>query len=86
MATLAEAARRLSDRQVEIAAAAKLTGLKPEILTMALDNTRYELRNGLVQMQELARLAAERKYASRNVADDLPKHVDDRFLKAAGID
>jgi ABC-type nitrate/sulfonate/bicarbonate transport system substrate-binding protein len=85
VSTLADAARRLSDRQVEMAAAARLTGLKPEILTMALDNTRYELRNGLVQMQELARLAAERKYAGRNVADELPRHVDDRFLKTAGI-
>jgi ABC-type nitrate/sulfonate/bicarbonate transport system substrate-binding protein len=85
VATLVDAARRLSDKPVEIGAAARLTGLKQEILTLSLQNTRYELRNGLVQMQELARLAAERKYASRNVAEDLPKHVDDSFLKAVGI-
>jgi ABC-type nitrate/sulfonate/bicarbonate transport system substrate-binding protein len=86
VSTLADAAKQLtSDKQNELQAAARLTGLKPEILTMALGNNRYELRNGLQQMQELARLAAERRYTSRNVAADLPKHVEDRFLQAAGI-
>jgi ABC-type nitrate/sulfonate/bicarbonate transport system substrate-binding protein len=87
VATLAEASARLgNDKGAEMEAAIKLTGLKPEVLTTALSNSRYELRNGLAQMQELARLAQERRYTSRNVAADLPKHVDGQFLKAAGID
>jgi ABC-type nitrate/sulfonate/bicarbonate transport system substrate-binding protein len=86
VATLAEASARLgNDKGAEMEAAIKLTGLKPEVLTTALSNSRYELRNGLAQMQELARLALERRYTSRNVAADLPKHVDGQFLKAAGI-
>ncbi len=86
VATLAEAAKTLgSDKKAEVETAVRLTGLKPEILTMALSNCRYELRNGLSQMQELARLAHERQYTSRNVAAELPKYVEDRFLKAAGI-
>jgi hypothetical protein len=86
ISTLAEAAKRLADKNFELEAAKRLTGLKPEVLTIALGNSRYEMRNGLKQMQELAKLATERQYTTRNVAADLPKHVEDKFLKAAGIE
>lgn len=86
VATLVEASKRLSgDKKAELDAAIKLTGMKPDVLTVALSNNRYHLRNGLKQMQELARIAAERQYVSRDVSADLPKAVEDRFLKAAGI-
>jgi ABC-type nitrate/sulfonate/bicarbonate transport system substrate-binding protein len=84
--TLKEAAQTLSsDKAAEEKAAIELTGLKPDVLKRALGNSHYELRNGLAQMQELARLSFERHYSTKNVAAELPKHVDDRFLIAAGI-
>jgi ABC-type nitrate/sulfonate/bicarbonate transport system substrate-binding protein len=86
VASMVDAARMLtSDKKLELETATKLLPLKPEILAAALAHSRDEVRNGLKQMQELARIAAERQYASRNVAADLPKFVESRFLKAAGI-
>ena len=86
VATMVEAARMLtSDKKLELETATKLLPLKPEVLSAALAHSRYEVRNGLKQMQALARIAAERQYATRDVAADLPKYVDSRFLKAAGI-
>ena len=53
-------------------AAVKLTGLKQEVLQLALSNCRDELRNGLPQMQELAKLAAQlRVQRLRDVSADL---------------
>ena len=85
VATLADASRRLSDKTFELEAARKLTGMSPEVLTKALSNSRYEMQNGLEQMKQLARLAWERKYVSRDVSSDLPNAVDGRFLRAAGV-
>jgi ABC-type nitrate/sulfonate/bicarbonate transport system substrate-binding protein len=85
VATLVDAARYLSEKDKELEVAIKLTGLKPEILHMALANNRYELRNGVVQMQALAKLAAQVRFTSRDVTSDVPKFVDDRFLKEAGV-
>jgi len=85
VSTLVDAAKRLSDTKVELAAAEKLTGLKPDVLASALSNNRYDLRNGLKRMQALARIAAERKYVSHDVSAELPKAVDNRFLRAAGV-
>lgn len=84
--TLKEAAATLSsDKSAELKSAIELTGMKPDVLRAALANNRYELRSGLDQMEELARLSFERKYSSKNVASELSKHVDNRFLKAIGV-
>jgi len=81
---LKEASQVLSsDKERELKAAVQLTGMKPDILSAALANNRYDLGNGLPEMEELARLAFERHYSTRNVAPELKQHVDDRFLNAA---
>jgi ABC-type nitrate/sulfonate/bicarbonate transport system substrate-binding protein len=86
VAVLKDAAAQLgSDKATELKAAVDLTGMKPDTLTMALANSRYDLRNSLAEMQQLAKLAVERKYTSRDVSSALPSHVDDRFLTAAGV-
>ncbi|MSO38371.1 MAG: hypothetical protein EXQ69_09015 [Acidimicrobiia bacterium] len=86
VATIVEASRQLvGDKKAEFDAATKLTGMKPEVLGVALAGNRYEVRNGLPQMLEMARIAYEFQYTTRNVAADLPKAVDDRFLRALGI-
>lgn len=86
VATLVDAAKQLrDDKKSELDAAVRLTGLKPEVLTGALASSRYELRNGLREMQELAKIATERQYSTRNVAAELPKAIDGRFLKALGV-
>ena len=77
-----DAAKRLSsDKQLELESARQLTGLKPEVLTIALANNRYDLGDGLPQMQELARIAFKRRYTSRDVSDELPKAVDHSFVR-----
>jgi ABC-type nitrate/sulfonate/bicarbonate transport system substrate-binding protein len=85
VATLTDASRYLSDKKNEMDTAIKLTGLKPEVLQVALSNNRYELRNGLKQMQELAKLAAQHRVTSRDVSADIPASVTDRFLTEAGV-
>jgi ABC-type nitrate/sulfonate/bicarbonate transport system substrate-binding protein len=74
-----------NDKKLELNTAIKMTGVKAEILATALKNNRYEPRNGLDQMKALAKIAAEQKYTSRNVADELLNSVDDQFLRALGI-
>ena len=83
--TLADAKQALSDKQVELTAATKLTGLSPDIIKAALGNTRYELANGRAETHALAQLAFEVRYITRNVADEVDAHMDDSFLRAAGI-
>jgi ABC-type nitrate/sulfonate/bicarbonate transport system substrate-binding protein len=85
VATLADAARRLSNKNNEMEAAVKLTGLKPEVLQLALSNNRYELGNGVPQMQELAKLAAQLRVTTRDVSADVPAAVTDRFLTETGV-
>lgn len=80
--SVVDAAKRLSsDKQLELESARQLTGLKPEVLTIALANNRYDLGDGLPQMQELARIAFKRRYTSRDVSDELPKAVDHSFVR-----
>jgi ABC-type nitrate/sulfonate/bicarbonate transport system substrate-binding protein len=74
-----------SNKQLELEAAKQLTGLKPEILTLALANNRYDVRDGLAQMQELAHIAFQRKYTSRDVAAELPNAVNTSFVQEFGI-
>ena len=62
-----------SNKQLELEDAKQLTGLKPEVLTLALSNNRYDLSDGLSQMQELARIAFKRKYTSRDSRPNSPK-------------
>ena len=83
--TLADAAKYLSNKDNELKVAERLTGLKPEVLKTALANNRYELSNGLAEMQEMAHLAADLHFTSRDVAKDLPKAVDNEFLKEVGV-
>src|SRR5208282_2871500 len=84
---LVEAAKWLNtDKDAQLENSQKLTGLNPAILNAAFANNRYDVHNGLQQMQELARLADERHFTSRNVADALPKAVDDSFLKDYGVE
>jgi ABC-type nitrate/sulfonate/bicarbonate transport system substrate-binding protein len=85
VATLADASRYLSDKEQELDSAVKLTGLKPEVLRLALSNNRYELRNGVQQMQELAKLAAQLRVTTQDVSAQLPAAVTDRFLTEAGV-
>jgi ABC-type nitrate/sulfonate/bicarbonate transport system substrate-binding protein len=85
--TLIAAAKELnSDKALLLEKAEQLTGLKAEILVPSFANNRFDLRNGLPQMQALALFAFERKYTSRNVAAELPKAVDDSFLREFGAD
>jgi ABC-type nitrate/sulfonate/bicarbonate transport system substrate-binding protein len=84
---LVEAAKWLdSDKKAQLENSEKLTGLDPDVLKAAFANNRYDVHNGLPQMQELARLAYERQFTSRNVADALPKSVDDSFLQECGAE
>jgi ABC-type nitrate/sulfonate/bicarbonate transport system substrate-binding protein len=78
VATLADAARYLSDKDKEMEVAIRLTGLKPEALSLALANNRYELGSGLTQMQALAKLAKQVQFTSRDVSADLPNFVMER--------
>ena len=83
---LADAAKLLGgDKAAELAAASKLTGLPADVLTLALGNTRYDLGNSLAQEIALARLGAELHYVGHDVSGDLPGHVVDTFIKAAGV-
>ena len=80
--SVVEASKLLSsNKQLELEDAKQLTGLKPEVLTLALANNRYELGDGLSQMQELARMAFKRKYTSRDIAPELPKAVTNTFVR-----
>jgi ABC-type nitrate/sulfonate/bicarbonate transport system substrate-binding protein len=81
---LRDAQKKLSgDGTFRMTSATQLTGLAPNVLTMALDNTTFDLGNGLTQMQALAKIAVSEKYTTKDVADLLPAHIDERFLKAA---
>jgi ABC-type nitrate/sulfonate/bicarbonate transport system substrate-binding protein len=83
--SVVEAASLLSsNKQVELEAAKQLTGMNPEVLTLALANNRYDVGDGLAQMQELARIAFQRQYTTRDVAAELPKAVNNTFVKEAG--
>jgi ABC-type nitrate/sulfonate/bicarbonate transport system substrate-binding protein len=83
---LNEAARHLAaDKDAELQAAIKVTGLSPEVLRLALSINQYDLRNGVRQMEEVASIAAQRQYTSRNIAPELASHVDDQFVKAIGL-
>ncbi len=80
--SVVEASKLLSsNKQLELEDAKQLTGLKPEVLTPALANNRYDLSDGLSQMQELARIAFRRKYTSRDIAPELPKAVNSTFVR-----
>jgi ABC-type nitrate/sulfonate/bicarbonate transport system substrate-binding protein len=86
VAALNEAAQHLTtDKEAELRAAIKATGLSPEVLKLALSINQYDLRNGLRQMEEVAEIAAQRQYTARNVASELPSHVDEQFVKTIGL-
>ena len=86
VSALADAEKLLkNDKKAEMDAAIKLTGLPPNVIKLALSNMRYELRNGVPEMQALAKIALEHKYVKRDVSKEIPKHVTDKFLVGAGI-
>jgi ABC-type nitrate/sulfonate/bicarbonate transport system substrate-binding protein len=83
---LAEAVKFLSaDKEAEMKAGLQVTGLKPDVLKMAMSINQYDLRNGLRQMEEVAAIAAQRHYTARNIAGELKTHVDERYVKAIGL-
>ncbi|MGE0238495.1 MAG: ABC transporter substrate-binding protein [Parvibaculaceae bacterium] len=73
------------DKELELKSGLKFTGLKPDVLEMAVSINQYDLRNGLPQLAEVAAIAAQRRYTERDVSADVKKHVDDAFTKAIGI-
>src|SRR5262249_15788299 len=75
----------IADKHMESTLATKLTGVSGPVLEMGLGNVRYDLRNGLAQTQVLAELAAALKFVSKDVSAELPKFVEDKYLKAAGV-
>jgi ABC-type nitrate/sulfonate/bicarbonate transport system substrate-binding protein len=84
--TIVASANKLAASEKDnLDAAIRLTGLKPEIAKVALSNSRYNVANGLPQMQELARIAHARGLVPRDVSGELPQWVDGRFLKEAGV-
>ncbi len=86
VSTLADAEHVLkSDKKAELDAATKLTGLAPDVAKQALSNMHYELKNGVPEMEALAKIALEHKYITRDVSSEIHKYVDDRFLRGAGV-
>lgn len=83
--SLRDAQKKLADATFRMTSATQLTGLPQNVLTMALGNTTFDLNNGLVQMQALAKIAVSEKYTTKDVADLLPAHVEDRFLRQAKV-
>lgn len=85
--TLIDAKKWLSsDQSALLAKAQQLTSLKPDILVPSFANNQFDLHNGLQEMQALASMAFERKYASRNVASELTSAVDNSLLHEFGAD
>jgi len=83
---LRDARKKLvGDAAFRMKAAQQLTGLAPNVLTMALENTTFDLNNGLPQMQALAKIAVAEHYAAKDVSGLLSSHVDDRFLRQANV-
>jgi ABC-type nitrate/sulfonate/bicarbonate transport system substrate-binding protein len=83
---LSEAAKYLAaDKDAELKAAIRVTGLSPDVLKMAMSINEYDLRNGVRQMQQVAEIAAQRHYTSRNIAAEISDHVDEEFVKSIGL-
>lgn len=83
---LRDSQRKLtSDSAFTFAAAVKLTGLNQDVLKMAFSNTTFDLRNGLPQMQALAKIAVAEHYVQKDVSAQLPSFVESRYLRAAGV-
>jgi ABC-type nitrate/sulfonate/bicarbonate transport system substrate-binding protein len=73
----------VADAAFRMQSATQLTGLAPNVITLSLANTTFDLANGLKEMQALAKIAVHEKYAAKDVSDLLPGHVEDRFLHQA---
>ena len=73
----------VGDAAFRMSSATQLTGLAPNVITLSMANTTFDLANGLKEMQALAKIAVHEKYATKDVSDLLPAHVEERFLRQA---
>jgi ABC-type nitrate/sulfonate/bicarbonate transport system substrate-binding protein len=74
-----------ADKQRPLKEALKLFPLKPDVLTMALDYNHWDPHNAMRETQALAKVAFERKFASRDVSGEIPHAMEEKFLKEFGI-
>jgi ABC-type nitrate/sulfonate/bicarbonate transport system substrate-binding protein len=70
-----------ADKERTLAEAKKAFPMKTEALLLALDENKWDMGVGLSETQALAKIAVDRKFASRDVSSDLPKVLDDTLLK-----
>jgi ABC-type nitrate/sulfonate/bicarbonate transport system substrate-binding protein len=70
-----------ADKERTLAEAKKAFPMKTEALLLALGENKWDMGVGLRETQALAKIAADRKFASRDVSADLPKALDDTLLK-----
>jgi ABC-type nitrate/sulfonate/bicarbonate transport system substrate-binding protein len=70
-----------ADRDRTLAEAKKAFPMKTEALLLALGENRWDMGVGLTETQALAKIAVDRKFASRDVSADLPRVLDDTLLK-----
>jgi ABC-type nitrate/sulfonate/bicarbonate transport system substrate-binding protein len=83
---LRDAQKKLTtDAAFRTTSAEQLSGLAPDVLAMANADTIYDLHNGTTQMQALAKIALSEQYITKDVADLLPAHVEERFLRQAKV-
>jgi ABC-type nitrate/sulfonate/bicarbonate transport system substrate-binding protein len=83
---LRDAQKKLTtDATFRTTSATQLSGLAPDVLAMANADTIYDLHNGTAQMQALAKIALSEQYITKDVADLLPAHVEERFLRQAKV-
>lgn len=67
------------------AEAAKSFPLKPETLQASLKLNRWDLRLAVPETQALARIAAEQKFATKDVSAQIPAAMDNSVLKDIGV-
>jgi ABC-type nitrate/sulfonate/bicarbonate transport system substrate-binding protein len=70
-----------ADKERTMAEAKEAFPMKTEALLLALGENKWDMGVGLRETQALAKIAADRKFASRDVSADLPKALDDTLLK-----
>jgi ABC-type nitrate/sulfonate/bicarbonate transport system substrate-binding protein len=70
-----------ADKERTLVEAKKAFPMKTEALLLALGENKWDMGVGLRETQALAKIAADRKFASRDVSADLPKALDDTLLK-----
>lgn len=85
LAALKEATEWLNADPARTAAeAAKSFPLKPAVLQDSLKLNRWDLRLAVPETQALARIAAEQKFAVKDVSAQIPAAMDDSVLKEVG--